>query len=143
MRAELDAIRSAAPSDAAALAHLHASAFDRPWPESDFRDHIARDHVFVDADTRSLLVVRETASQAEILTLAVHPAVRRQGYARALIRHALPYLDVDVLFLEVAEDNASARALYTALGFEAFGRRPAYYRRGASRVAALTMQLRL
>lgn len=33
------------------------------------------------------------------------------------------------LFLEVAEDNAAARALYDRLGFEPAGRRPRYYSR--------------
>ena len=33
------------------------------------------------------------------------------------------------MFLEVAEDNAAARALYDALGFEEVGVRPGYYER--------------
>ena len=40
------------------------------------------------------------------------------------------------VFLEVAEDNAAARALYLRHGFAQVGRRPAYYRRGQTRAAA-------
>ncbi len=45
------------------------------------------------------------------------------------------------LFLEVAEDNAAARALYELHDFRPVGRRPDYYRmRDGSTVAALTMR---
>ena len=47
---------------------------------------------------------------------------------------------VSVLFLEVAEDNAAAKALYDRCGFTPIGKRPAYYRREGGRVAALTFR---
>ena len=133
----------AAPEHAPALAALHAACFPRGWPEADFRDHIARDHVFTDPDARSLLVIREGGGQAEILTLAVHPDARGRGLAKERVREAIPHLDAPVLFLEVAEDNAPAIALYRALGFSTFGRRPAYYKTESGRVAALLMEKRL
>ena len=47
------------------------------------------------------------------------------------------------LWLEVAQDNAAALALYAAVGFEVIGRRPAYYRRAKGAVDALTLLCRL
>jgi ribosomal-protein-alanine N-acetyltransferase len=45
------------------------------------------------------------------------------------------------MFLEVAEDNAAALALYTAAGFATTGRRRAYYRRpGGLLVDALMLR---
>ena len=46
------------------------------------------------------------------------------------------------MFLEVAEDNRAARALYAAAGFASVGRRPAYYARpgAADAVAALILR---
>jgi ribosomal-protein-alanine N-acetyltransferase len=46
-------------------------------------------------------------------------------------------------FLEVAEDNDAALALYTAAGFAAIGRRPAYYRGRSGARAALTLRIAL
>ena len=136
-------VRRAASDDASALAALHALCFERGWPEGEFRDHIVGDLVWTDGDTRSLLVIREGGGQAEVLTLATHPGARGEGRAEALLRRALPELASPVLFLEVAEDNASAIALYRKLGFAEFGRRPRYYRRAGGRVDALLMEKRL
>ena len=47
------------------------------------------------------------------------------------------------VFLEVAEDNAAARALYAKLGFQEIGRRRAYYKRPGGAVDALTLGLEL
>ena len=72
------------------------------------------------------------ADEAEILTLAVHPTARRRGIAARLTAQAAAAarsLGVVRLFLEVAEDNAPARALYAALGFQPAGRRRGYYAR--------------
>jgi ribosomal-protein-alanine N-acetyltransferase len=45
------------------------------------------------------------------------------------------------IYLEVAEDNAAARALYAAEGFEPIGRRRGYYaRREGPAVDAITMR---
>ena len=45
------------------------------------------------------------------------------------------------MHLEVAEDNAAARALYAKLGYEEAGRRHAYYRgRRAAAVDAIVMR---
>ena len=126
------------------MAALHALRFPRPWPASDFTDHIDRDLALVDSPAvRALLVVREGGGQAEVLTLATHPDAARQGLARELMREALPLLSAPVLFLEVAESNTPAIALYRALGFETFGRRPGYYPTPRGRETALLMQLRL
>jgi [ribosomal protein S18]-alanine N-acetyltransferase len=47
------------------------------------------------------------------------------------------------LFLEAAEDNAAARALYAAQGFVQIGRRTNYYRRASGLVDALVLRLLL
>jgi len=131
------------PAHAGALATLHALCFDKGWPEADLCNHIEKDLVWTDAALQSLLIIREGGGQAEVLTLATHPDVRGQGLACRLMEEAIPTLQSPVLFLEVAEDNAPAIALYTRLGFTSFGRRPNYYRREGGRVAAQLFEKRL
>ena len=70
------------------------------------------------------------ADEAEIITVAVSPACRRQGIARALMEHMLR-LAADAratVYLEVRASNDPAIALYSKLGFAEVGRRKNYYR---------------
>ncbi|MGB6689291.1 MAG: GNAT family N-acetyltransferase [Terracidiphilus sp.] len=68
--------------------------------------------------------------QAELETIVVTPAVRRQGVARelfsALVR-GLRSAGASEVMLEVRAANRSALALYLSLGFAESGRRPRYY----------------
>ena len=68
--------------------------------------------------------------QAELLRIGVDPEARRSGFAAQLIetgqRDAWTQ-GCHELLLEVAASNRGARALYTALGFEYYGLRAAYY----------------
>ncbi len=71
-----------------------------------------------------------TGKEAEIIKLAVAPAWRRQGIGSKLLSHLMQFLQattVTELFLDVREYNKAALALYRKLGFQAVGRRPAYY----------------
>lgn len=154
----------AASSDAAALAALHASAFDRPWDAAAISALLVSPHVIALASpAQGFIMLQHVPSgkntgidagtdankegavaspvEAEILTLAVHPKARRQGLARRLISRAIDHLAVEKMFLEVAEDNHAAVALYQACGFAESGRRVNYYKNAdGSRSDALLMQ---
>ena len=76
------------------------------------------------------ILMRAVADEAEILTLAVRPAARRGGQGGRLVGEGV--LEAAArgavrVFLEVAADNAAARALYARAGFVEAGRRPGYY----------------
>ena len=119
-------------SDPEALAALHAEAFDRPWDAAALRDLLSQTGVLTEAEADGFILIRVVADEAEILTLAVRPAARRRGIASRLTAQAARSaraLGATRLFLEVAEDNAPARALYTSLGFQPVGRRRGYYAR--------------
>ena len=90
---------------------------------------------------------RAVAGEAEILTLAVEPAARRQGLALALVTAAAGaarMAGAQAMFLEVADDNVAAIGLYEAAGFTRAGVRRGYYDRGPQGyVDALVMRLDL
>lgn len=114
------------------LAGLHAEAFDAPWDVAAFASLLASPGVFVLAEDDGLILCRVAADEAEILTLAVRPSARRCGLGARLTRDAAAMsaaLGASRMFLEVAEDNPAARALYGHLGFRPQGRRRAYYPR--------------
>jgi ribosomal-protein-alanine N-acetyltransferase len=65
----------------------------------------------------------------EILNLAVNPDLRRRGIASALLKTLCEHAR-GTIFLEVAEPNAAAVALYTSHGWEPVGIREGYYAHG-------------
>ena len=130
----------ASPADAPRLAVLHASAFDHPWTAHELADLMAGGAMALMAD-HGFILVRAAAGEAEILTLAVAPAARRQGLGRTLLDAAIARLGPAELFLEVAADNAAAIALYQAAGFKQVGIRRGYYARTDGKVDALMLKL--
>lgn len=135
------------------LAALHRASFDEPWDADALAELLALPGTFglmaigeTPAVPRGFVLLRLAADEAEILTIAVDPACRRQGIGRALAAAAAATAvagGATALFLEVAEDNGPARALYEGAGFRIVGRRPGYYRRATGTVAACTMRLDL
>jgi ribosomal-protein-alanine N-acetyltransferase len=119
-----------------ALARLHAAAFveERPWTAPEFAALLAGPGALLLGDDRAMLLARVAADEAEVLTLATDPAWRRQGLAGALLGrfHAEARARGAVrAFLEVAEDNVAARALYAGAGYSEAGRRRGYYRKAS------------
>ena len=118
------------PPDPSALAALHAEAFAAPWSAAEFADLLGQSGVFAVVEDDGFILMRVVLDEAEILTLAVRPAARRRGLGGRLVGQgavAVARAGASCLFLEVAEDNAAARALYDRAGFRSVGRRRAYY----------------
>lgn len=70
------------------------------------------------------------APEAELLTLAVTPAMRRRGLARTLLAQLLAWArrgGAQCVFLEVRSRDAGAQALYQRFGFSPIARRRGYY----------------
>ena len=82
-----------------------------------------------------LLIARQAADEAELLTFGVAPACRRSGLGRALLDEAskIRTSGARQLFLEVETGNEAALALYRAFGAVPVGQRPGYYSRAPTR----------
>lgn len=129
------------------LADIHAAAFDRPWSAATFTDLCGQTGVFALGSHAGFILVRAVVDEAEILTLAVRPEARRRGVGADLVHAATRSArarGAERLYLEVAEDNAAALALYRSAGFAQEGRRKGYYpRRDRASAAALILSLKL
>ncbi len=143
-----------APADltaAALLADLHARAFPRPWGAEEIAKLLQNPTTFAllaqeEGAARGFVMAWAIEADSELLTVAVAPEARGAGLGAALVSAAAAAAAVRgaaQMHLEVAEDNAPARALYAKLGFVGAGRRPGYYKSDAGPVDAIVMRLAL
>ncbi|KGJ16508.1 GNAT family N-acetyltransferase [Paracoccus sanguinis] len=114
------------------LARLHALCFTRPrpWSATEFRNLSEAPGSLLLTDGAAFLLGRVIGPEAELLTLAVDPAVRRRGQGRTLVTRFFTTAraqGADTAFLEVAANNTTAIALYAATGWSEAGRRRGYY----------------
>lgn len=136
-------VRQATEADLDALAAVEAASFGgEAWSRAQLADGLAAAgaHWWVPAGERpgsaltAYAAFQRAADEAELLRVAVIPRARRRGVGAVLVAAGLERLRTEGVascFLEVAEDNRPALALYRRLGFRPAGSRPSYYRRGA------------
>ena len=144
--------------DAERLARLHRHCFaEEAWDAEAFaallgtpgcHGWLTAEDDGKDSPLIALLLARQAADEAEVLTLCVAPGHRRQALAKQLVCRLIETLaqqGVVALHLEVAVDNHAARALYRGFGFVEIGRRPNYYKAvtRAERVDACMLCLEL
>lgn len=145
-------LREATRADLDAIMDLERASFPTDaWSATAMAAELASPHgrYLVDEDegrVRGYGGVRAVAgaSDADIQTLALDPAVRGRGRGRALLRALLAEAHgrgAREVFLEVRDDNPVAQALYRSEGFVEIARRPRYYQ--PDDVDALIMQLTL
>lgn len=143
-------IEQAGPECAEIFAGLHAQCFAPSWTTEEFASLLALPGAFAclgwaqDGDRPDALALAWVqAGQGEVLTLATLPEQRRKGAARAMVRFVLAQaaaLQAEAVFLEVAQTNLAARALYAGQGFVEAGKRQKYYRTPQGLVDALVLR---
>ena len=117
------------------VAALEKKCFSDPWSEgsvaSELENPLSRWLVAVEGEQVLGYVGSQTVlDESDMMNLAVDPAFRRRGIARALVLaliEELGKMGSRQLTLEVRVSNESAQALYAQLGFERVGRRKNYY----------------
>ena len=120
-------VRTASPAD---LPEIRAIQDGSPqaaqWDPADYLYYDVR--VAVSENRVSGFAVLRTLlpGEYEILNVAVHPEMRRQGVGKRLLRELLAR-GKSVYFLEVRPSNENARSFYKSLGFEEVSVRPDYY----------------
>ncbi len=125
------------PQDAAAIAATHARLFDEPWDPHSIASLLENPATValvttpaVEAGVAGFVIAHVAADEAEVLSIGVAPEWQRRGLGELLLRKvgdAAAARGATRLYVDVAEDNVAALALYTRLGFAATGRRKGYY----------------
>ena len=123
-------VRPGSESDFSAVARIQQRSPEAAqWPLGDYAGFPLL-VALVNSTVAGFCSWRRTApGEAELLNLAVDPAFRRHGVASALLE-VLGAQAQGTVFLEVAEPNTAAIALYRRLGWEQVGLRAGYYDHG-------------
>lgn len=127
-------IRAAREADYPEVARLQAAAPEAAqWPLGDYSGFLVL--VAWEGETAlGFCAWRQTAAdEAEMLNLAVAPACRKRGAGRALVEE-LRRRAAGTIFLEVAEANTAARALYRKTGWVELSERKDYYGPGQNAI---------
>ena len=144
----------AGPELAPDIAGLHAGLFDEPWDATAIAkllEHPGATTLIAKAGfpkaSVGFVMGQIAADDAEVLSMGVTKEWQANGLAKKLmegLERALKRSGVKRLFLEVAEDNPSALAVYKTRGFAEITRRKAYYARtGGPAVDAIVMSKNL
>lgn len=143
-------IEMADSQDAEQLTKLHAEGFFRGWSEPDFVAYIGNKDtpIYVVCDKHRKIagfsILRVQNDECELLTIVVSKRFRGKKLGNALMKamwQDLFYSPVTKMFLEVDEDNESAKNLYAQYGFAQVGTRRGYYARPDGHTAtALVMR---
>lgn len=121
--------------DTGLLSRLHHACFSAGWSAEAFGGLFRNPGMMAliaeqDRKAIGMLLLRQAADEAEIITLGVLPSHRRKGVARMLLHEGIALLrqhHIKRLFLEVNTTNDAALGLYRKAGFEKTGRRRGYY----------------
>jgi ribosomal-protein-alanine acetyltransferase len=126
--------RPLADDDLAYVAALEAQIHVAPWTLGNFRDALAAGYLAQAGEREGRIVaygvLMLAPGEAQILNVSVVPDSRREGLGRALLDRFMrdaARRGAEQVFLEVRVGNAAAIGLYRGAGFDAVGRRTAYY----------------
>ncbi len=139
-------LRKAGPADLDRIAALEAACFgaaDGVFSPRQLRDLLNNPNAYwlLSLDGKAMgcwLKVSNGRSQwARLYSLAVHPALRGQGWGKRLIEAGFSWMrteDLAACRAEVKADNHAARKLYAGCGFQEAGLLRDYYAPGVDGV---------
>jgi len=133
-------VRPAQERDFAAISHMQYRCPETAqWPLGDYSGYPLLLALVENKPAGFCSWRQSAADEAEILNIAVDPDYRRRGVGAALL-DAVCQAAQGAIFLEVAETNAPAIALYRRQGWVDAGVREGYYSQGT--VNAVVMKKR-
>jgi ribosomal-protein-alanine N-acetyltransferase len=142
-------IRRMTLDDIEQVVAIDQASFTLPWTERSFRyeltDNPASRCWVAEKDGRvvGMIVAWLLVDEAHIATIATHAEFRRRGIAKQLLTHTLQGMlaeGAQSSFLEVRENNVTAREMYRKFGFEESGRRHGYYKDNGEDAILMTLE---
>ncbi len=114
---------------------IERESYTMPWSEASFKSELCNPYglsfaALMDGAVVGYVCASWQMDEGHILNLTVHPAHRRSGTGRSLLKHVLQKMKENgclYVYLEVRDSNIAARKLYESAGFREVGRRKLYY----------------
>ncbi|KEA64406.1 Ribosomal-protein-S18p-alanine acetyltransferase [Marinobacterium lacunae] len=127
--------RRATADDLNLLLALDDSCFDDPWSAKLWQQMLTNSKRYVcwlllGERPMGFILFSHVLDEAELMRIGVHPQVRNEGHARAMLTQAQGVLEqrgVGAFYLEVRDSNSAAQHLYHSCGWRLDGRRRNYY----------------
>lgn len=128
-------IRIMTEQDLDGVTGLEQACFPTPYSREMFAKELINpiSRYFVALEGETLLGyagIWKIVDEAEVISIAVSPAHRRQGVGRALMQALAEDCirsGMKAIRLEVRQGNLPAQTLYTSMGFTPYGIRKKYY----------------
>ena len=141
-------IRPMTAADLQQVLVIEQSCFPRPWTRDHFLSELASPYACAavavqDGRVAGYFCLTVVLDEAELLDIAVDPAVHGQGVGRRLLLRVCEEArkrNAGILRLEVRATSQPAISLYERFGFVRSGLRKAYYEQG---IDALLMEKNL
>lgn len=131
-----------------ALAEIEKACFHAPWSEKMLREELGRGLFLVaeeNGETAGYVGCQTVLDEGYITNVAVSPAFRRRGFARALLgemQRRARVQNLSFITLEVRASNAAAIALYEGAGYARVGVRHGFYTAPREDAVLMTLKLR-
>ncbi|WP_353684254.1 ribosomal protein S18-alanine N-acetyltransferase [Thermodesulfovibrio sp. 3907-1M] len=127
-------IRKLKEEDFPAVIEISKQSFSLPWSLKSFISELLNPQSILkvaefNEEIAGYIVLRKILDEAELLSIAVKPELRRRGIATELIRNVMDEIkhSVKSCFLEVRISNTQAISFYEKMGFKKVGVRKKYY----------------
>ncbi|GAB5045946.1 ribosomal protein S18-alanine N-acetyltransferase [Thermodesulfovibrio sp. TK110] len=127
-------IRELKEKDFPAVLEISKQSFSVPWSLKSFMSEFLNPQSILkvaefNGEIAGYIVLRIILDEAELLSIAVKPKLRRKGIATELMRNVLDEIKnfVKSCFLEVRVSNTQAISFYEKMGFKKVGVRKKYY----------------
>ncbi len=152
LRADCLLFRSMTLDDVPVVMSIEKAAYKYCWTEGIFRDCLRVGYdCWVVTDPSGTWIVgygilSYAVGEAHVLNVCAHPALRRRGIGRLVLRYLVDKarrLGADTVLLEVRPSNEAAIQLYSSMGFNEVGIRRNYYRADKGKEDALILALTL
>ena len=126
--------RAMTADDVPAVEAIERQVQSHPWTRNQFIESVQAHRCSVAVESKTLQIVgfcimQPVLDEANLLLMAVLPAVQGRGIGYSLLEYAINQLSAECqqIFLEVREHNAAAIALYQKSDFHQIDKRKNYY----------------
>ena len=128
-------IQDCTPDDLPEVLDIEQRSFAHPYTEFVFRKYLRATFLVLEEERILGYVIGvKMGCKGIIISLAIHPKYRRQGYGSRLVQAVTERLAAAVLEIQVRRSNMGTQCFYTSLGFEKSHVVPSYYGNGEDAV---------